>query len=131
MQAPICSVVSQDPPAKTKVHTQKIANEIIVLQALRHTIGNTAFLLKSQGKLPKQPVKTYLFRWLEGSAAWAHWPGNCLAIALIGDTQHGIYEGVLESSWRAGSTGVELHAGCGAAQRSDLAPILNGMSRGL
>ena len=59
MQAPICSVVSQDPPAKTKVHTQKIANEIIVLQALRHTIGNTAFLLKSQGKLPKQPVKTY------------------------------------------------------------------------
>ena len=36
-----------------------IASEIIVLQALRHTIGNTAFLLKSQGKQPKQPVKTY------------------------------------------------------------------------
>ena len=42
--------------------------------------------------------KRHLFRWLEGSAAWAHWPGNCLAMALIGDSQHGIYEGVLESS---------------------------------
>ena len=59
VQAQICSVVSQDPPAKTKIHTQKITNKMIVLQALRHTIGNTAFLLKSQGKQPKQPVKTY------------------------------------------------------------------------